>query len=195
MITWPRALPAISASNYLARIILVTQSKKNNFLFLHFAYVQNIVLPFLEILPPMFRSVVFKLLFFKLGKNHMIDYRCYFRYPGKITIGDNVSINRGCEFYPSHAVKNARIAIGNDVTIAPNVVFFGAGQNIHLEGLPDIAESITVHDGVYIGGNSTIRYGVTIGENSVVAAGSVVVKDVPPNSVVGGNPAKVLRSR
>ena len=153
------------------------------------------MLPFLEILPPMFRSLVFKLLFSKLGKNHMIDYRCYFRYPSKIFIGDNVSINRGCEIYPSHAVKNARIIIGNDVTIAPNVVFFGAGQNIHLEGLPDIAESITVHDGVYIGGNSTIRYGVTIGENSVIAAGSVVVKDVPPNTVVGGNPAKVLRSR
>ena len=173
----------------------MAESKKNRFLFLHFAYMQNIVLPFLEFLPPMFRSVVFKLLFCKLGKNPMIDYRCYFRYPRKITIGDNVSINRGCEFYPSHAIKNAQIIIGNNVTIAPNVVFFGAGQNIHLEGLPDIAKTICVHNGVYIGGNSTIRYGVTIGENSVIAAGSVVVKDVPPNVVVGGNPAKVLRRR
>jgi acetyltransferase-like isoleucine patch superfamily enzyme len=171
------------------------QSKKDTFLFLHFAYIQNLLLPILEILPPFLRSLIFKLIFSKLGRNHLIDYRCYFRYPSKISIGNNVSINRGCELYPSRAIKNARIFIGDDVTIAPNVVFFGAGQNIHVEGLPDIAESITVHDGVYIGGNSTIRYGVTIGKNSVIAAGSVVVKDVQPNMVVGGNPAKVLRSR
>jgi acetyltransferase-like isoleucine patch superfamily enzyme len=173
----------------------VTQSRKSNFVFLHFSFLQNLILPLLEVVPPFIRVVIFRILFSKLGKNSMLDYRCYFRYPSKISIGDNVSINRGCEFYPSHAVKGARIAIGNNVTIAPNVVFFGAGQNIHLEGLPDIAESITVHEGVYIGGNSIIRYGVTIGENSVIAAGSVVVKDVPPNVVVGGNPAKVLRSR
>ncbi|MFM8014911.1 MAG: DapH/DapD/GlmU-related protein, partial [Actinomycetota bacterium] len=73
--------------------------------------------------------------------------------------------------------------------------FFGAGQNPRTSNLADIAESIVVRRGAYIGGNSTVRYGVTIGEGSVVAAGSVVVSDVPAQTIVGGVPAKVIAPR
>jgi maltose O-acetyltransferase len=52
---------------------------------------------------------------------------------------------------------------------------------------------ITVEDYVWIGGNSTILPGVTIGKHAIVAAGSVVTKDVPPNTIVGGNPARLIR--
>ncbi|MEM8907087.1 MAG: acyltransferase, partial [Bacteroidota bacterium] len=54
-------------------------------------------------------------------------------------------------------------------------------------------KTITVEDGVWIGANAVVTAGITIGKNSVVAGGSVVTKDVPPYSVVGGNPARVLK--
>jgi maltose O-acetyltransferase len=56
-------------------------------------------------------------------------------------------------------------------------------------GLP-----IKVEDNVWIGANATILPGVTIGKNSIVGAGAVVTKDVPENTIVGGNPAKVIRN-
>jgi maltose O-acetyltransferase len=71
---------------------------------------------------------------------------------------------------------------------------FGAGQLIDKNQVLDVSGDIIIRNGAYIGGNSIIRYGVEIGERSVVAAGSVVVKDVPTRYVVGGNPAKPLRS-
>ena len=52
---------------------------------------------------------------------------------------------------------------------------------------------IHIKDRVWIGANATVVPGVTIGENSIVAAGAVVTKDVPPNTIVGGVPAKVLK--
>ena len=57
-----------------------------------------------------------------------------------------------------------------------------------------IAKPIAIERNVWIAAGATIVGGVTVGENSVVAAGSVVTKDVPPNTLVGGNPARVIRS-
>ena len=153
------------------------------------------MLPLLEILPPFLRTFVFKLLFKEFGKNVFIDYKCYFRYPSKIKIGNNVSINRGCEFYPSRQFKDAYIILEDNSVLGPNIIFFGAGQDPATPELPDIAATIRVARGAYIGGNSTIRYGVTIGAGAVVAAGSVVTKDVPENTVVGGVPARYIKPR
>ncbi len=55
-----------------------------------------------------------------------------------------------------------------------------------------LMDTIDIGNDVFIGAHSVIRYGVKIGDNSVIAAGSVVTKDVPENSVVGGNPAKII---
>ncbi|HCQ90840.1 MAG TPA: acetyltransferase, partial [Clostridium sp.] len=58
----------------------------------------------------------------------------------------------------------------------------------------EFGKPVTIGDNVWIGGNSTINPGVTIGDNVVIASGSVIVKDIPNNVVVGGNPAKIIKT-
>lgn len=161
----------------------------------YFSYVQRLVLPLLEISPPFLRRLVFKAMFAEFGREVFVDYHCYFRYPSKIKIGNNVAINMGCEFFPSRQFKDAYITLEDDVVLGPNVTFFGAGQDSRIEALPDIAASIQICRGAYIGGNSTIRYGVTIGPGAVIGAGSVVTKDIPGNVIAAGVPARIVKQR
>ena len=165
------------------------------FLFNSFAYVENFLQFLLGFFPPILRSALFKVACKSFGKRVMIDYGSYLRYPHKIRIGNDVAINRGCQFFPSLMNKDAFIVLGDRVVLGPNVVFYGAGQDPRELDLPDIAQSITVESDVYIGGSSILRYGVTIGQGAVVAAGSVVVKDVEPWTIVGGNPARLISAR
>ncbi len=108
-----------------------------------------------------------------------------------IRVGARVFINQNCTFYAL-----AEIVIGDDVMIGPNVSLITSEHPVapsqrraYLLGKP-----ITIENGVWIAAGATIIGGVTVGENSVVAAGSVVTRDVPANTLVGGNPAKVIRS-
>ena len=168
---------------------------QNRWKFEYFSYLYRLVWLLLELLPPFFRGFVFRQIFAEFGKGSFIDYGCYFRYPWKIKIGSNVTINRGCRVFPSIKFQDVYIELRDDVLIGPGVTFFGAGHDPDSLTLDDYAESICVEQGAYIAGNATIRYGVTIGANSVVAAGAVVVKDVQSGTIVGGNPAIYIRDR
>lgn len=172
-----------------------SSSRLSRLAFSAFSYVDHLVFHFLNLMPPFVRWIYFKLLCKSYGRRVLLDYDTYVRYPHKVSIGDDVAINRGCRIYPSLLNKSATITLEDGVVLGPQVTFFGAGQDPRTPDLADIAESIVVRRGAYIGGNSTIRYGVTIGERSVVAAGSMVVSDVPANVVVGGVPAKVIAPR
>jgi len=119
-------------------------SRKQQAAFIYFSYAQRLVLPFLEILPPVLRRLVFKATFAEFGKRVFVDYHCYFRYPSKIKIGNNVAINMGCEFFPSRQFKDAFITLEDNVVLGPNVTLFGAGQDPQSEDLPDIAASIRI---------------------------------------------------
>jgi acetyltransferase-like isoleucine patch superfamily enzyme len=160
-----------------------------------FSYVDHLLFLILNVMPPFVRWVFYKLLCRRYGRRVLLDYDTYIRYPHKVSIGDDVAINRGCRIYPSLLKKDASITLEDGVVLGPQVTFFGAGQNPKTAHLDDVAESIVVRRGAYIGGNTTVRYGVTIGEGAIVAAGSVVVTDVPANTIVGGVPAKVLAPR
>jgi acetyltransferase-like isoleucine patch superfamily enzyme len=148
----------------------------------------------MDLLPHFIRNPIYKLLLAKMGKGVMIDYKVYMRYLKNIELGDNVDINRGCQFYTSINLGK-KIVIGNNVKISPNVKFYGAAHAHELPGMPDNADDIIVEDDCWICADSTILQGVRIYRGSVIAAGSIVIKDIPPNSLAAGNPARVIRER
>jgi len=108
-----------------------------------------------------------------------------------ISVGHNVFINQNCTFYDLGGLN-----IADDVMIGPNVSLITSGHPIDPSQRRNgvIAKPIVIERNVWIAAGATIIGGVTVGENSVIAAGSVVTKDVPPNVLVGGNPARVIRS-
>lgn len=162
--------------------------------FLIYSYIVNLLFFILDLMPHFIRYIFFKIFFKKFGKNVMIDYKTFFRYMNRIKIGNNVNINRGCEFFTS-ANLGTVIEIKDNVTFSPNVKVYSAGHDYKYINLPDTSGDIIIKEYVWIGGNSVILQGVTIGEYSVVSANSVVTKDIPPYSIVAGIPAKVIKKR
>lgn len=108
-----------------------------------------------------------------------------------IRVGRNVFVNQNCTFYDLGGLD-----IADDVMIGPNVSIITSSHPIEpsQRRASVIARPIMIERNAWIAAGATIIGGVTVGENAVVAAGSVVTKDVPPNTLVGGNPARVIRS-
>lgn len=107
-----------------------------------------------------------------------------------ITLGKRVFINSGCKFQ-----DQGGITIGDDVLVGHNCVIATLNHAMDPEHRADmIPAPVVIGNKVWIGANVTILQGVTIGDGAVVAAGAVVNKDVPPRTVVGGIPAKVIKS-
>jgi acetyltransferase-like isoleucine patch superfamily enzyme len=112
-----------------------------------------------------------------LWSNSVLDYDC--------RVGNNVKIHTNCYIAQ-------RTTIEDDVFIAPGVII---ANDLH-PGTPDAVSCMkgpTLGSGVQVGCNVTILPRVVIGERSVIGAGSVVTRDVPPHSVVYGNPARVVK--
>lgn len=163
--------------------------------FIYYSYLINLLHLFVYLFPPFVKKIVFKLLLGRCKSNVFIDTNVYFRYPNRVFIGDNVSINRGCEFYPSLYHKDAIIEVGNNIRFGPNVVLLAAGHDYRYLNLPDTAGKITIEDNVWIGANATILPGIKISEGSVIGAGAVVSKNTEPYSIYAGIPAKFIKKR
>lgn len=108
---------------------------------------------------------------------------------GPVTIGNDVYVNRGVYIRP-HTVIGARTAIGPFTRIVSDTHSIGPAER---RAGPVWWDGITIGSGCWIGASVTILAGVTIGDGAVVAAGAVVPNDVPPNTVVAGVPARVIR--
>ena len=110
------------------------------------------------------------------------------------------NIEFGENFYSNHnliILDCAKVTIGDNVFIGPNCAIYTAGHPLDYkarnEGL-EFAKPIKIGNNVWLGGSVVILPDVTIGDNSVVGAGTVVTKDIPENTVVVGNPARVIKS-
>lgn len=119
-----------------------------------------------------------------------------------IYIGNDVSIGANSLFM----CTRAKIYIGDHSMFGPHVTVITGGHRTDIVGrymksitnnekLPENDRDIIFEGDNWIGANSTILKGVTIGEGAVIAAGAVVTKDIPPYSIVGGVPAKLIKMR
>ncbi|WP_182954783.1 DapH/DapD/GlmU-related protein [Pedobacter gandavensis] len=113
----------------------------------------------------------------------------YINYGKHTKIGKNVFINFDCVF-----LDLGGITIEDNVQIAPKVSLLSEGHPLNPKERSSLMVGhILIKKNAWIGANATILPGVTIGENAVVAAGAVVSKDVPDNTIVGGVPAKIIK--
>lgn len=113
-------------------------------------------------------------------------------YGSHIEVGKNFAANYNCTI-----LDVAKVKIGDNCLLAPNVAIYTAGHPIHpstRNSAYEYGKEITIGDNVWIGGSSVICPGVHIGSNVVIGAGSVVTRDIPDWCVAAGNPCRVLRS-
>ena len=129
-----------------------------------------------------------------MGKDCSVSDGVIITDPEYTFIGNRVSINEGVILLTFN--NDSTISIGNDVTISYGVNVITGGLNIYngLNRNKHIVAPVVIEDNTWIGAKVIILSGVTIGKGSVVAAGSVVNQDVPPNSLVAGVPAKVVKT-
>ena len=138
------------------------------------------------------RAALIKEMFAEAGEGCYIEPPFRANWGGKhVRLGNYVYAN-----FNLTLVDDGNIDIGDNVMFAPNVTVITATHPV----LPALREKglqfnvdVKICPNVWIGAGAIIMPGITVGENSVVGAGSVVTKDVPPNTVVVGNPARVLR--
>lgn len=132
--------------------------------------------------------------FKKVGEGSVIKTGNFFGTEN-ISFGKDVYLGPHAYWY-----GHGKISVGNNVIIGPKTTIWTVNHNYDSDtSLPydevDHHKEVLIHDNVWIGVNVTINPGTIIGEGAVIAMGSVVTKNVEPLSIVGGNPAKVLKFR
>lgn len=136
------------------------------------------------------REILSDLFGYRVPDNFRVFPPFYTDFGRNIHVGENVFINACCQFQ-----DQGGIWLGDGCLIGHNVVFATLNHDLDPERRQIcIPGSIIIGRNVWIGSNATILSGVKIGENAVVAAGAVVAKDVAPNTVVGGIPAKFIKT-
>ncbi len=127
----------------------------------------------------------------KTGNRFEIIAPFYCDYGYNIEVGENFFANHNTVI-----LDGAKVRFGDNVFVAPNCGFYTAGHPLDAErrnqGL-EYAKPITIGNDVWIGAGVHVMPGVTIGNNVVIGAGSIVVKDIPDNSVAVGNPCRILK--
>lgn len=126
-----------------------------------------------------------------LGAGTSVQLSCRFLNGRKVSLGERNVINFGCLFDG----RKHYIRTGNDVSIGPEATILTLGHDPQSPEFADRGGDVVIGDRVWIGYRALILPGITIGEGAVVAAGAVVTKDVPPFTIVAGNPARPIGQR
>jgi len=137
------------------------------------------------------KAELLKRIFGNIGNGCIVKPNFYCDFGFNILLGDNVFLNANVVI-----LDCAKVTIGNDVFIAPNVGVYTSAHPFNPEQRRqkfEYAIPIAIGNNVWIGGGVSILPGVSIGDNSVIGAGSVVNKDIPANVIAVGNPCKVLK--
>jgi maltose O-acetyltransferase len=137
------------------------------------------------------RQTILQQLLGQIGQNLIIESPFHCVYGENIHIGDHVFLNVSCVILDCNEVR-----IGHHVMMGPTVQIYTAAHLLQAEPRIqgwEVAKPIVIEDNVWLGGGAILLPGVTIGRNAVVGAGAVVPRSVPANTVVAGNPARVLR--
>lgn len=138
------------------------------------------------------RTKLLKELIPQQGENLWIEPPFYCDYGTNIQLGNKVYFNYNCVI-----LDVCKVTIGNNCMLAPGVQIYAATHPLSAvernSGL-ELGKPVTIGNDVWIGGNVTIVPGVTIGDRCVIGAGSVVVKDIPADSVAAGSPAHVIKT-
>ena len=125
----------------------------------------------------------------RVGRNCVIRRGVYLASPNELEVGDGSFIGRA-SLYCTGGIR-----IGKNVNISDGVVVITAKHDINSPTFEAAYEPIVIDDWAWLATNAIILGGVRVGEGAVVAAGAVVTRDVPPYTVVGGNPAEAIGER
>lgn len=166
-------------------------------LFLFYTVLSKLPSPTFPILGPFFewlRYINCKKIFKKCGKKVNIGNNAYFGKGLEIEIGNYSGIGVNCKV-PDNLI------LGNYVMMGPNVTIYDSKHNFSRTDMPILMQGMTranqtiIEDDVWIGSHSIILPGRRIQKGTIIGAGSVVTKDFPPFSIIGGNPAKLIGTR
>jgi acetyltransferase-like isoleucine patch superfamily enzyme len=137
------------------------------------------------------RAIVLRRWLGHLGSGSGVQMHCRFLHGPGVHLGERCVINHGCLLdgrrYP--------IRVGSDGSIGPEAAILTLGHDPRSPEFADRGGPVTIGDHVWIGFRAIVLPGVTIGEGGVVAAGAVVSRDIPPFTIVAGNPARPIGSR
>jgi acetyltransferase-like isoleucine patch superfamily enzyme len=139
-------------------------------------------------------------IFAQCGKNVIFfPTRSHFQYE-RISLGNNVSIAKGVSLIAS----NSHITIGDNTIINSNVIIRGGNHSSHIIGkfmrdyhqnnkLPTDDKAVNIDEDVLVGASVIILKGAHIGRGAIIKPGTIIENDVPPYSIVGGNPSKIIK--
>ena len=126
-----------------------------------------------------------------IGRDAIIQPPFHCSYGRNIYIGEHVFLNAMCAILDANEVR-----IGQHVMIGPNVQIYTSAHDLKAEARIqgwEVAKPIVIEDNAWLGGGAILLPGVRVGRNAVVGAGAVVTRDVPADTVVAGNPARVIQ--